>query len=649
MLNRDILKESILKYKEVFPERWIDESFKWEAIRCFQDNWDINSENFYEMFTAATEKTYSLLVSVNNFPRRMIQIFAETEPETIRQMFVNLFDDNKDYYERILRFQKESEELCERVRPGKQSFQRPMAISVYLWLHNPEKYGIYKYSNLKNVCLYFRNDSIPVKGANETNFKINLDVIQEIIGAFREDEELISMFQERASAPEYYLDKSLITLANDFIIYVSSNLAIWTAEEYSPNISKEEWKKLIKDRDIFTDKSIKIMARMLDIGGQATCTQLAERYGEDYSFYNFGSSELARRVAKKTGCPIWQDENGDNNLWSILYIGRKAKKDEKGVFLWKLRDELKAALEESNLTVDIPHGSLNVNRYSKDNFLDEVFMEEYEYEALKNLLLNKKNIILQGAPGVGKTFAAKRLAYSIMGEKDDSRVEFIQFHQNYTYEDFVMGYKPVKDGFELKSGIFYNFCQKALSNLDKDYFFIIDEINRGNLSKIFGELLMLIEKDYRNEKATLAYTGNSFTVPNNLFIIGMMNTADRSLAMIDYALRRRFSFYSMKPGFDNKGFKDYQNALFNDTFNKLIKVITDLNEYIEQDSSLGKGFVIGHSYFCCKPENDEEDLNNWLQAIVDYDIIPILEEYWFDSPKNVENWSEQLRGVFVEA
>ena len=147
-------------------------------------------------------------------------------------------------------------------------------------------------------------------------------------------------------------------------------------------------------------------------------------------------------------------------------------------------------------------------------------MTEKRYENLVAVLRNKKNIILQGAPGVGKTFAARRLAWSMMGEQDDSRIEFVQFHQNYSYEDFMMGYKPVEDGFELKYGIFYRFCQKAANQPDKEFFFIIDEINRGNMSKIFGELLMLIEKDYRGTKATLAYNGLSFSVPKNLYTDG---------------------------------------------------------------------------------------------------------------------------------
>lgn len=264
------------------------------------------------------------------------------------------------------------------------------------------------------------------------------------------------------------------------------------------------------------------------------------------------------------------------------------------------------------------------------------------YDRLVAVLKRKKNLILQGAPGVGKTFAAKRLAYSMMGEKDDSRIEFVQFHQNYSYEDFVMGYKPNENGFELKNGIFYQFCKKAASHPDKDYFFIIDEINRGNMSKIFGELLMLIEADYRETEVTLAYNGLRFSIPSRLYIIGMMNTADRSLAMIDYALRRRFSFFNMEPGFDSEGFIHYQKGLANETFNRLIDRIKELNQDIAQDKSLGKGFCIGHSYFCNATECTEE----WMQDVVEYDILLMLSEYWFDDVNKLQKWENSLRGIF---
>ena len=293
--------------------------------------------------------------------------------------------------------------------------------------------------------------------------------------------------------------------------------------------------------------------------------------------------------------------------------------------------------EENPLTV-----ADTVEKYDKDAFLDEVYMTESKYDTLVAVLKNKKNIILQGAPGVGKTFAAKRLAYSIMGEKDESRIEFVQFHQNYSYEDFMMGYKPVNDGFELKYGIFYRFCQKAANQPDKDFFFIIDEINRGNMSKIFGELLMLIERDYRGTKATLAYNGMTFSVPKNLYIIGMMNTADRSLAMIDYALRRRFSFFDIEPGFDSAGFMKYQQGMNNETFSLVVSKVQELNKEIALDKSLGKGFCIGHSYFCGQTECTDE----WMQAIVDYDILPMLSEYWFDDMNKLQRWENILRGVF---
>ena len=290
--------------------------------------------------------------------------------------------------------------------------------------------------------------------------------------------------------------------------------------------------------------------------------------------------------------------------------------------------------EDDDDTLEVAYPS-----YTEEDFLSEVFMTEQEYNSLVGLIRNKKNVILQGAPGVGKTFAARRLAYSMMGEKDKSRVQMVQFHQSYSYEDFIMGFRPTETGFELKKGAFYNFCKDAEIDSDNEYFFIIDEINRGNLSKIFGELFMLIENDKRGVQLQLLYSNEKFSVPKNVYIIGMMNTADRSLAMLDYALRRRFAFYEMKPGFDTDGFIDYQESLESGKFNALIDCVKALNDRIANDDSLGEGFCIGHSYFCNLKEASDDALN----GIVKYELVPLLKEYWFDEPSKVKEWTDRLK------
>ena len=298
---------------------------------------------------------------------------------------------------------------------------------------------------------------------------------------------------------------------------------------------------------------------------------------------------------------------------------------------------------DDDTSEDVEEVEKSYSSYTKEDFLSDVFMSEEEYERLKSVLTFKKNIILQGAPGVGKTYTAKRLAYSLMGEKDIERVKMVQFHQSYSYEDFIMGFRPSDNGFELRKGAFYNFCKKAEPDTSNDYFFIIDEINRGNLSKIFGELFMLIENDKRGASLQLVYSDEKFSIPENLYIIGMMNTADRSLAMLDYALRRRFAFFELKPGFETDGFKSYQLTINNSKLNNLITCIKNLNYAIATDESLGEGFCIGHSYFCSlTPESVNDQV---ISNIVEYELIPLLKEYWFDEPTLVREWSESLRST----
>ena len=313
--------------------------------------------------------------------------------------------------------------------------------------------------------------------------------------------------------------------------------------------------------------------------------------------------------------------------------GKAAVKALTDITVYKEYVEELTALFEDEDSEPVEEQEKQYEKYTEQNFLNDVFMFPEDYETLKYLLLTKKNIILQGAPGVGKTFAAKRLAYSIMGEKDTNRVLMVQFHQSYSYEDFIMGYRPAKNGqFEPKNGPFYNFCKVAEKD-DKDtpYFFIIDEINRGNISKIFGELFMLIENDKRGMKLPLMYGDEEFSIPENVHIIGMMNTADRSLAMLDYALRRRFAFFEFAPAFATEGFRKYRESKSNVKFDRLIAAVEKINEIIENDVTLGKGFRIGHSYFCTKNAVDDK----WLKSVINYEILPLLDEYWFDDHSKV--------------
>ncbi|RGN67550.1 GTPase [Streptococcus anginosus] len=351
----------------------------------------------------------------------------------------------------------------------------------------------------------------------------------------------------------------------------------------------------------------------------------------DY-FYDFEASEYNHiRTVKWTHHGEWP------------YPGKAAMKTLTDVTPYSDFVEKLNNIFDDDTSEDIEEVEKSYSSYTKEDFLSDIFMSEEEYERLKSVLTFKKNIILQGAPGVGKTYTAKRLAYSLMGEKNIERVKMVQFHQSYSYEDFIMGFRPSDNGFELRKGAFYNFCKKAELDACNDYFFIIDEINRGNLSKIFGELFMLFENDKRGASLQLVYSDEKFSIPENLYIIGMMNTADRSLAILDYALRRRFAFFELQPGFDTDGFKTYQSNINNRKLDNLIACVKNLNYAITADESLGEGFCIGHSYFCNLTPGSVND--QVISNIVEYELIPLLKEYWFDEPTLVREWSESLRSA----
>ena len=799
--DRLTLQTALDDYKRDFVDKtWPEEKYKWQAVKHFQDNWELDAEDFPAMLKRSLEKTGNLLASAGSFPRFMIERFSRSDPERVRAMFAALFDESADLHERMEAFKNASDSFLES-DGSRMHFQDENTISTYLWLRYPDKYYIYKWGECRAVSNKLALGYRFKKGDYANNVRDHFTMYGAICAAAQADPDLRNLLDSQLT-DDCYPDPALKTLTIDIAFYISDRMtetgssdalerSWWPSQrEYVPGLSADDWENLLRDKAVFDPGSLEVMKRMKDIGGQSSCVGLANRYGRGSGFYNGTSSALGRRVAKATGCPTVKDELSNNSKWwPVLYTGRSATNDEQGTFIWRLRDELSEALDRVDLStvplydenseleepnywwlvasphqkfrfanldvgglegwslvndngrkrniyqnfLDADEGDLVVgyeshpvkqvvalgrigakqdgehlwfekteglvtpidysiisgtpeladmqalatnmrgslfkltkaeyetildlvresnplvspkqnDPYTKEEFLSEVYMSESDYDRLVNVLRRKKNLILQGAPGVGKTFAAQRLAWSIMGQRDADRVAFIQFHQNYSYEDFMMGYKPTDQGFELRRGIFYEFCKKAENNPSLDFFFIIDEINRGNLSKIFGELLMLIESDYRGKSATLAYSGEAFSVPANVHIIGMMNTADRSLAMIDYALRRRFSFVPMTPGFDTEGFRRYQTGLDDQMLDQLVVRVQTLNAEISKDPSLGSGFCIGHSYFCGQDTATPE----WMRAVVDYDLMPMLEEYWFDDDVKVERWRGLLCGV-VEA
>jgi len=301
----------------------------------------------------------------------------------------------------------------------------------------------------------------------------------------------------------------------------------------------------------------------------------------------------------------------------------------------KLRDALEWAPDDTSDPDDI------LERRIADNS----FLDIDETKEILSLLRSKRNLILQGAPGTGKTYLARQIARTLAstGSDADRQWKLVQFHQSYGYEDFIEGYRPDSDGnFRIKDGVFKLFCRRAASDPDSKYVFVIDEINRGNLSRIFGELMVLLEHDKRGPEFSmnLAYSGEdggSFYVPKNVFILGLMNTADRSLAIVDYALRRRFAFYALMPRYNSKDFKNHlvSKGVSDKCIERINGTMTELNAAIAESRALGPGFVIGHSFFCPR-ESSISDGDQWIARVMQYEIKPLLEEYCGSQQKLLE-------------
>lgn len=416
--------------------------------------------------------------------------------------------------------------------------------------------------------------------------------------------------------------------------------------EYNPEITAEEYERILDNENIVKRTWLDTLYYLYLMGGTGSCKQIANKYGNSAAHYNTNAINVARVVYKETQCPLYIRESGKNQYWSVLFYGRAMEDSDEGVFSYKIREPLMEAIK----------------------MLEErgVFQEMKELDKEFD-----KNLILYGPPGTGKTYKSVIYAVAICDGKpvDEltdyaavmsrynelkkaGRISFTTFHQSYGYEEFIEGIKPIIDenkqdiGYTIEPGVFKEFCDNAKSitrtstgiestvieDNTEPYVLIIDEINRGNISKIFGELITLIESTKRagmpeEASAILPYSGDEFSVPSNVYILGTMNTADRSIALMDTALRRRFQFVEMMP--DSNVLRKIHADKVEDL--DVAAMLDKINERIEY--LYDREHTIGHAFFT--DLKDDATLEK-LQSIFEKSVIPLLQEYFYEDYQKIQ-------------
>lgn len=809
MINKNNFNKILIQFKKEFVgKHWEEEKYKWEAVKRFQDVWDINEPDFLTMFTNATDKTYNLLGSMSSFPRGMIINFATADQEFTRTMFVELFDETRDLESRITKFIAAAEYMREKYDDGtwKNHYQSTNSISTYLWLRYPDKYYIYKYSEYLSVAKELNFDFVPKANGKPDNLVKGKVMYDEICALLNDDIEIQSIFRS-CLTDSCYEDVKLKTLTIDFGFYASRYYWWPSLDEYNPNLTKEDWKKYILEVEKPEHPSpMQMLKAMLELNGEASCKKLAKIYGGTPSYYVGCTMNLGRRVKKYFNLSPCMD--GDQERYfPFLFFGKGFDDEDGHEYVYRMRPELKSALEEIDLSDLSPY--YNGDKGDEGNNMS-------------------KNTILYGPPGTGKTYKTVCYAVAVVENKpvevvlgkaksqegydevllryntykEEGLIDFVTFHQSYGYEEFIEGIKPVvesEDGeqgdirYSVEDGVFKSFCNRAStpiikkSEIDiglnktptiwkvslwktgdnptrteclenghirigwddygpditddtdfseiggrnvlnsfinkmkigdivfscyssttidaigvvtgeyewceekyddglnrmrkvnwivkginedivdvnggstmtlstvyklkvsladalmliqkylpkevvteekKNHVFIIDEINRGNISKIFGELITLIEDTKRmgadeEMRIRLPYSQKTFGVPDNVYILGTMNTADRSIAALDTALRRRFDFVEMMPDTDvlsGVTVGDIEIDKMLNMMNKRIEVLFD------------REHTIGHAYFI-KLKN--ENSMSVLADIFKNRIIPLLQEYFYEDYEKI--------------
>lgn len=338
---------------------------------------------------------------------------------------------------------------------------------------------------------------------------------------------------------------------------------------------------------------------------------------------------------------FFEDDSNNQDIHSFPDLSNAAY--QVGINVVEEEEEGEGDYDDSSYTTK------SLSPYTIENIIsDGCFLSQEDISLAFTRLKDKKNLILQGPPGTGKTWLAKRLAYVLVGAKDESKVLTVQFHPNLSYEDFIRGWRPSGEGrLQLMDGPFIELAEMARKDPDNSYVMVVEEINRGNPAQVFGEMLTLLESDKRNRNDAMRLTyakdvGERFFLPQNLHVIGTMNIADRSLALVDLALRRRFAFIDLQPSI-NERWIDWLTIQYNFSSDILADIksrITKLNATIAADIQLGEQFMVGHSYVT--PTSDVVDPKAWFKQVVNTEIKPLLEEYWFNDMEKAKSAAKEL-------
>ncbi len=783
MKNSDISKKIrfiIAHYKANFVTVNKQERYKWEALKWYKDHWDIEAPNFAQMLINAFSKTGNLLASGMYYPYKMIAEYAKADPEAVRKIFRVLHDEQRPLADRYQIFKQSCQGYIDGIlqgNPGRKKslnhYQDPRAVMVYLTFQYPEKYYLFK--STMYTTFRERIGFVEPKTSNKSvmqkveNYMQMCGVILEEI---QKDDQLISLHRGRLDAT-CYQDPELHLLTMDVIFYGSNYMSedlfasgehYWPPlRDYNPGITEEMWLSILQDKSITSDEALSLLNMFMKLGGESSFNNIAAHFGNQF-YYKGTLQEFSNRVISKVNCAACPKEYKEFAKYIIPFVGRMIMDGDIKRESWKLRDELKTALERLEQS-DIDSG---------ENGDEENMMPKIDIGL---------NTILYGPPGTGKTYHTVIYAVAIIENKElervkaepygdvlvryneyraQGRIEFTTFHQSYGYEEFIEGIKPiVSEGdcnqvqYRVEAGIFKRFCELAsnegnsfddawtalvvaakkeggkytftrrtgseltaelrdddsfvvkwkgetqtqnvlrkakaleqwnrgdysyrntltggtkwefdaiqaiidtlsqkfsLKKPDKivpenqNYVFIIDEINRGNISKVFGELITLIEESKRVGKSEgmrtlLPYSMKPFGVPENVYIIGTMNTADRSIAMLDTALRRRFAFKEMLPDPEVLAETTVGTLSMKEMLNRMNRRIAILYD---------REHTIGHAYFLPLRGNSSIEM---LADIFRNKVIPLLQEYFYEDYEKIrlvlgDNQKKDERDQFVLA